>query len=159
MGIIIRSSAATTSCPTFDVIASTPAPHVPSVPSPDQAILEVLPHLRDVSASTDLQADPRLNDTVLERTATDGPHPPCQVSKQALEEGGEVLPSIQDVEELVDFGEDEDDNVGYVLEEHEDLTSGPPRRQESSSRSGVRLGTALQPLMDSIDCTECSSRL
>ena len=58
-----------TSSAEVDVIDSTPAPHVPSVPSPDQGMLEVLPQL--------LPADPRFSDTVLERTATDGPHPPC----------------------------------------------------------------------------------
>ena len=87
-------------------------------------MVEVLPQLRDISASTDLWADPRLNDTVLEKIAKDGPHPPCQVSKQALEEGGEVLPLVQDVEEeLVDYGEDEEDNVGCVPEECEGLAS------------------------------------
>ena len=39
-----------------DVIASTPAPYVPSVASIDQAMFEVLPQLRDVCASTDLWA-------------------------------------------------------------------------------------------------------
>ena len=79
-------------------------------------MLEILPQL--------LPTDPRLNDTILERTATDGPHPPCQVSRQALKEGGEVLPSVQDVEEeLVDFGKDEDDTVGCVPEECEGLAS------------------------------------
>ena len=87
-------------------------------------MLEVLPQLRDISALTDLQADPRLSDTILKLTATDGPHPPCEVSKQALEEGGEVLPLVQDVkEELVDFDEDKDDTVDCVSEEREGLAS------------------------------------
>ena len=37
-----------------DIIASTSAPHVPSVASPDQTMFEVLPQLRDVSALTDV---------------------------------------------------------------------------------------------------------
>ena len=64
----------------------------------------------------------RLNDIVLERTANNGPQPPCQFSKQALEEGGEVPSSVQDVEEeLVDFGEDEEDIVGSVPGERKGL--------------------------------------
>ena len=45
-----------TSSAEVNVITSTPAPHVSSVPSPDQGMLEVLPQL--------LPADPRLSDTI-----------------------------------------------------------------------------------------------
>ena len=56
----------------------------------------------------------RLRDDVKERMANNRPQPSCQVSKQAMEEKGKLPSSVQNVEELVNYGEDEEnieDNV------------------------------------------------